>query len=142
MTTDYAAQHYQNNPQAERQALARLTATLCAVRDGTYEDPQTQMPLAAARLADAEFTATLNYAELLQHHADHSMSPELDRLAETSHAANARRYQEYAATICDPDIDVPEAVARLHQLCRDDFNDRMSMVVACPDIYSDSRTPK
>ena len=138
-TTDYAAQLYHQNPQAERQAVSRLTQMARAVREGEYEDPEFQMPQAAGRLAEAEFTATRNYAELLQHHADHSGNPEWDRAAEDAMTDTADRARAFTALICDTQLDLTQTVSRLHRLCREDFNQRMTLITACPEIYRASR---
>ena len=136
---DHARQHYAGSPGAERQALDRLANILRALRLGIYEDAAQGLATAADYVAASEFSATCKYADLLQFHGDTTGNLEWQRLAEDTLFETAARRREYAMAITDPDTPPENAVQTMHRLCCEDFNARISMVIACPEIYTETR---
>lgn len=136
---DHARQHYATSPGAERQALERLANILHALRVGVYEDPDYGLANAAEYVAASEFSATIKYADLLQFQGDTRGERGWQRLAEDTMSATAERRRAYAAAITDADIAPEQAVRTMHRLCCEDFNARMEMVTACPEIYTETR---
>lgn len=136
---DHARQHYAGSPGAERQALDRLASILRALRLGIYEDAADGLAKAAGYVAASEFSATSKYADLLQFHADTSGNPGWQQLAEDAMVSTAARRRDYAAAITDPDVTPERAVQTMHRLCCEDFNARMAMVTACPQLYTETR---
>ena len=136
---DHAAQHYLDNPRAEQEALARLGQITRAIRNGIFEDPTIQLPAAARHVARSEFSSTYNYSELLEVQADLSGNPEWQQLAQDALNLTAQRQLEYANTISDLSVPHQDAVERLHWLCREDFNTRVTLVIACPAIHTETR---
>lgn len=136
---DHATQHYLDNPRAEEEALARLGQITRAIRSGIFEDPAVQLPAAARHVARSEFSSTYNYSELLEVQADLSGNADWQQLAEDALNLTAQRQLDYANTISDQSIPHEDAVERLHRLCRDDFNTRVTLVLACPAIYTETR---
>lgn len=136
---DHARQHYASSPGAERQALDRLANILRALRLGVYEDPQEGLATAADYVAASEFSATCKYAGLLQFQADTSGNAAWQQLAEDTMNRTAARRRDYATAITDPDVAPAKAVETMHRLCCEDFNARIAMVMACPQIYTESR---
>lgn len=136
---DHARQHYATSPGAERQALERLANILHALRVGVYEDPDYGLASAADYVAASEFSATVKYADLLQFQGDTRGDPDWQKMADETLSATADRRRAYAAAIMDADISPEQAVRNMHRLCCEDFNARMEMVIACPEIYTETR---
>ena len=138
-SVDHARQHYASSPGAERQALDRLANILRALRLGAYEDAAEGLETAADYVAASEFSATYKYADLLQYQGDTSGNSHWQQLAEDTLTHTATRRRDYAAAIADPGIAPETAVQTMHRLCCEDFNARMEMVMACPEIYTQTR---
>ena len=137
--TNHARIHYQTSPGTEREARQRLLNILTALRLGRFEDAANGLAKAADYVAESEFSSTQKYTDLLQFEAEMSGNETWQTIAERAFNATNERRREYARAITDPDLDPPDAIEIMHQLCCDDFNARMDMIIACPQIYTESR---